>query len=179
MGGPIEWFNSSLSPDGSYYAIGTRERGALDATLSVYDLRLAPSKRGVPVIVANDLGMVSAFAVAGGRVAVCSHDQGRIMNLTGSQPPVRFGDTPGEFDIVALSPDGGLVATTGRSGVITVWDANDGKPTFSFRDQDVTSLLIRSRPRRLISGHSTGTLLIWDLDEVTGVITKFKRRGDD
>jgi WD40 repeat protein len=101
------------------------------------------------------------------------------MNLTGGQPPVRFGDTHGEFEVVALSPDGSLVATTGRSGVITVWDANDEHPMFSFRDQEVTSLLIRSKPRRLISGHCTGTLLIWDLDEVAGAITKFKRREDD
>ena len=75
--------------------------------------------------------------------------------------------SPGDGQVVefAFSPDGRLLATTGRSGTIRMWDAWTGSEVGRFIGHrgELRSLSFSPDGRALASGGADSTVLIWDV----------------
>jgi WD40 repeat protein len=81
---------------------------------------------------------------------------------------------------IATSRDAGLIAAPGPNHSIRVFDVSVGKQVGSFRGHDgaIASLVFAEDGKRLVSGGSDTTILVWDLASLkrqpTGQISKFQ-----
>ena len=70
---------------------------------------------------------------------------------------------PDGVDTVAFSPDGALLATGGRDGLVKVWDAQTGAELISLSGHERPVLTVAFSPTggMLISGSGDNTLRAW------------------
>jgi WD40 repeat protein len=73
----------------------------------------------------------------------------------------------GEINSLAYSPDGKVLAASGRDGQIRFWDPNTGKELANLKDHTSTvcSLAFTSDGKTLASGSADETIRIWDLSQ--------------
>jgi WD40 repeat protein len=73
--------------------------------------------------------------------------------------------SPRDTGVLALSPDGKLVATAGSSGRIELWNSSDGKHVRSLEGHagEVRALAFAADSNRLASGGADRSLRLWDV----------------
>jgi WD40 repeat protein/DNA-binding CsgD family transcriptional regulator len=86
------------------------------------------------------------------------------------RPPIAhpFGGPSAEFENLALSPDGKLIATAGSDHAITLWDFGTGQSVSQPLDGHtnvVTEMQFSPDGRLLASGSRDGTLRFWDVEK--------------
>ena len=163
-------FNSGLSPDGSHYLVVRGRRYTEVFQFDLYDIRQQHR-----VLHVDSLEKVNSLdlAINANRFVLGLEDRGVIYSSTSVNPQRELSGKAGEFDIVSISPDGRLIASGGEAGRVTVWDAENGNKLFTFLDEEVSALLVRNRPPLLISGHTNGSIRLWDLREVKESVSRF------
>ncbi|MGH8906617.1 MAG: trypsin-like peptidase domain-containing protein [Egibacteraceae bacterium] len=82
---------------------------------------------------------------------------------TGRRLKTLTGGHLADVTLVRFSPDGTLLASADSTGVITVWDADDGRIITSLPAGDLSALAFTPDARELISGGSGGGLTLWDV----------------
>jgi WD40 repeat protein len=117
-------------------------------------------------------GSVAKLALSpdGTKVVSSAHISGSLLlwDLRGSKEPVEL-DTRGLNgpSSVAYSPDGKMLAySAGELGLtIVLWDLANAKPLGTL-ESNATTLSMTFTPdgKRLLTGHSNGTLALWDVD---------------
>ncbi len=82
-------------------------------------------------------------------------------------------DTGEPVSDLAVSPDGTLVATTGRNGSVKLWDGETLKPLRSMAGHAAAAWGVAFSPdgRVVASGSSDGTVRLWDAGSGTAVRT--------
>jgi RNA polymerase sigma factor (sigma-70 family) len=139
-----------------------------------------PAARGVPqnrgLAGANHL----AVSAGGRRLAVSYHDGTlRLWDVVNGQEcwraEIKAERSAPWPEVVALSPDGSLLAAgyNGRDeGQIDFWDARTGQHLTDLRGHGsgcvVSALAFSPDGRRLASGSSDCTALVWDVEAITG-----------
>lgn len=75
------------------------------------------------------------------------------------------GAHPGWLKALAVSPDGTLLATGARDGIVRLWSAADGKPVRELRGhgRDVYSAAFHPDGKSLATGDYDGKILHWDV----------------
>jgi WD40 repeat protein len=114
---------AAISPDSSTVATATCETTVNDVCMDggvwLWDLRtgkLIQKLKGFPDVVES-----VAFSVDGSSLIVASRNGTLRVYVTSDYQP-RFDATPGgETEALALSPDGGLLATGGANGEVQLW----------------------------------------------------------
>jgi WD40 repeat protein len=98
-----------------------------------------------------------------------SDENGSLLRLWELETAREILALPAQQDLgnleVAFSPDGRLLAFVNPSGEIVVWDLHLGKERQRFVDLDgeVTCLVFSPNSRRLVSGLSNTSLLVWQV----------------
>jgi WD40 repeat protein len=72
---------------------------------------------------------------------------------------------PGWLKAVALSPDGSLLASGARDGIVRLWSAADGKPVRELKGhaRDVYSAAFHPDGKSLVTGDYDGKILHWEV----------------
>lgn len=122
-----------------------------------------------------DFKILSGFAFsADGAVAVHADGDGkvRISHQDHPEPLPELGPMRAPADSVALSPDGELVATGSRDGVVGIWDAGTGAfrsgSGYRASNAPVTRLAFSADGRRLASGGADGVIAFCDVQTMDG-----------
>src|SRR5262249_42166194 len=73
--------------------------------------------------------------------------------------------TEGDWRSSTLSPDGSLVASGGKKGLIRLWDVATGRmlAQWAGHETGVTALIFHPDGKTLVSGARDGTLKLWNL----------------
>ncbi|MEV0773803.1 WD40 repeat domain-containing protein [Nocardia salmonicida] len=119
-----------------------------------------------------DLGqkVIATATSAAGVLAVATADG--ILLLVGSgSPPVKINlEDPKDIVVMAISPDGKLLATGNSRGQLVVWDISDpGRPEIvlphmQMQAAPVTAVTFSPDGRFLAAGDTSGLLLLWSPD---------------
>ncbi len=92
----------------------------------------------------------------------------KLWDMAGRQL-IRTVATHADMTRVAMFlPDGGQIVTAGDDGEIVLRTLADGAPLHVFSTKDhggVNKIAISADGRRMVSGHSAGTVLLWDLEK--------------
>jgi eukaryotic-like serine/threonine-protein kinase len=166
----------AFNPGGTCLAVGNRE-----GTVELWDMRTA----GKSWSATAHQGVVNSLACsADGRSLVSGGADGTINVWNGDTgghllSPLEHG---GAINCVAISPDGKLIASasgfpasvtsTGdrapeQPGSIKVWEASTGELKSTLTNVGVVLTLAFSSDRqRLASGHSDGTIKLWEVREI-------------
>src|SRR6185503_20727613 len=72
---------------------------------------------------------------------------------------------PGWLKAAALSPDGSLLATGARDGIVRLWSTADGKPVKELKGhaRDVYSAAFHPDGKSLVTGDYDGKILHWEV----------------
>ncbi len=79
---------------------------------------------------------------------------------------------------MAISPDGNLLATTGKTGAVTVWDLTTGRETRTLAGRsshEVLSVVYSPDGNSLLSADANETRKTWDV--ATGQETERRKGG--
>ena len=151
---PVE--GVAFSPDGKTIATGTR-----DGWLRFWD------DSGRPCGPAQFQGghlYCLVFHRDGRRLASCGDGPSRVWEVPSGRPlGGLFGQKP-QDRAVAFSPDGHIMATTGRDGMVRIWDVATLQALGAPMEHGTEVMDIAFSPdgRRLITG-SEGNVRVWDL----------------
>jgi WD40 repeat protein len=151
-----------LSSDARWFATFQEGRMTLGDTRSLRDVRdFVPDRQQAANATANVLGPGGDRIYVGyadGRVRALDLNTGRdVLSLAGHE---------GGVNILALSPDGRLLVSTGRDHKVRVQDVNTGQPIATLTVADVSLYCLSlSRDGFLLAGGSTfdDQILVWDL----------------
>ncbi len=136
-------------------------------TIQVWDTSTwKPLKSYSPAGNAIDL----AINEAGDRVVVATQTaNARLFHMTDQGKPTETFSllNPRQTYHVAMSPDGSLAASSSTSGVVSVWNAADGKPFATVRHNSMLKRLSMTRGTdghsQLLSVGDDGTVRVWKL----------------
>jgi WD40 repeat protein len=112
-------------------------------------------------------GVVSAllFAPAGDRLITGATDGVYLWDFASDEETAKFPIQDIESCSMAISPDGALLATSGKENSILVWDVATGttRKELAGNQAAVSCLAFARNGKALLSGSSDGTLRQWDL----------------
>jgi WD40 repeat protein len=166
----------AFSPDGRLLATGWAAERSGPRDASTDSVRLWDVATGKLVRSLCPARAAPAFLVfsPGGELLATSGDWKRppqlwdvatgkeVRKLAGHDDPQRDWS---EFNPVAFSPDGGLVATGGRDNLVVLWETATGGEVRLLRGhtRPVRSLAFSPDGRKLVSGGGDTTALVWPL----------------
>jgi dipeptidyl aminopeptidase/acylaminoacyl peptidase len=112
---------------------------------------------------------VLAIAYVNDNMLVSGSKDGQLLlwdTVTGT-PQKRIVAHQGPVTVVAVSPDGNLVATAGADHLVKVWNMASGmeETVFSGHTADVTSVVFSKSGDYLISGGGDSQIMVWQLSE--------------
>jgi WD40 repeat protein/serine/threonine protein kinase len=150
--GPI-W---SLSYDASGRRIAT---ASWDQTVKVWD-----SKPPQDMKVLQGAGGYSGCFSPDGKFLVMGGNRLGVINLGEGKPPFIVPDYKGADLIVAISPDGSILASAGIDAIVTLWEVGTWRrlATLKGHTDKIWSLAFSPDGRTLASG-DTETVRLWDL----------------
>lgn len=144
----------AFSPGGSYLV------AFLEETAQVWDLTgdRPPLRLEGQVV---EVAAQGSLAVAG---VGCCNGQVRIWDLATHRARATLSHSR-PITFLALSPDGGSVATGGAGGEVRVWRTGDGRRLASFQGprRAVTALTLAPGGEAVYAGYLEGSLVAWDL----------------
>jgi RNA polymerase sigma factor (sigma-70 family) len=161
----------ALSPDGKLAVIG----GIADSPLRLCDVQAGKELAPMP---SQQAGVVSAVVSPDGRlVATGGIDRTVCLwEAVSRQVVAQFQKHDRSVAALAFSPDGRVLASADGGPVSQFWQANPGQKIHLWEvasareltqldghDSDVTSLAFSPDGKRLVSGLSNGTVLVWDI----------------
>ncbi len=179
------WYNEKGTPI---------EEPRANSTLRIWDT--ATGKLLRTVTLPPPLGTGSIALATDGRVLACENDDGtvslwelasgkerrRVGKAGSAKSAARSGAGFGRAPFattrgmqartaahtVAFAPDGRLVAFNGPAHSLRIWDADAGTEigALTGQDGDITTLAFTRDGRRLVTGSSDTTLLVWDLSRL-------------
>lgn len=89
---------------------------------------------------------------------------------------------------VAVSHDGGVVASGGCEGEVHLWDGHEGthagilstsqEATQLGHYPEISALALSGSAQRLAAGNRSGALVLWDLDELVPIMTDLKSHDE-
>ncbi|MGW0517090.1 nSTAND1 domain-containing NTPase [Crossiella sp. NPDC003009] len=109
---------------------------------------------------AGQLGL-AAYQLAGTPAA-----RGAVLSAFATAYPTRLHGGGEQVDVVALRPDGGLLATGGQDGVVQLWDATDGRRSEPLRTLPNTGRVTGlefSPDGRWLALSGAGGVALWDV----------------
>jgi WD40 repeat protein len=142
----------------SYADISLLASASGDGTVRIWDVRTGKEITGLPALAASTVTLGASPREAGVLSAAALTAQ-KVENT----PPLRH--TNGVL-CMAFSPDGRLLASGGRGGVVNVWDAKSWQLLHELRDfsGSVRSVAFHPNDRRLLAwGSSDATVKLWDV----------------
>ncbi len=170
----LYWWDSNsmvISPDQQRLIVSHK-------TIRSYDLTTGKLR----TIIGRNLGWVYALAITpDGKTLISSHDKKiKVWDLTSKKyPEVRLtlNSYAGEVEALKLTPDGQRIVSAGYRFIkyesyewfIEIWDLNTGERLRYIKryctSNRFISLAITPDGKKIISGHSDGTIRIWGIPE--------------
>ncbi len=164
-----DWRLLRFSPDGRYAL-------AQDRYLGIWDVRTGKKLREVEILTTLEPGHDYCHSVrdaafsASGRLIFAASDKGRLdtIDVQTGKILATWKVPESESAVVALHPNGTLVATGGESRLIRLWDPASGRELahWEAHDTGITALTFSPDGRTLVSGSADGTLKLWDLPAI-------------
>lgn len=147
----------TVSPDGSTLAATDWEND----TLWLVDTNSGDAT-GVPAEQCHDV----VFLRNGTEVAVDSLDDIIIWSIAKQREVRRLQGHDHTIECLALSPDGGRLASGGRDRQIKIWDVETGQEMHLLlsHSDSVTAVAFSPDGRSLVSGDRNGLLLVWEVE---------------
>lgn len=156
-----------LSSSGGMDLTGNRVNGEVvlwDSATGVEALTLRSSSKGMTGVAMSRTG--SSLAFVSGERAI------HMLTLRALEALI-FQAHPEQTHALAGSPDGKLLATAGKEGLIKVWDAKTGEKVFNKKAHtgDVRSIAFDSASSRLASGGNDKVVKVFDIngDEIASL----------
>ena len=151
---------ASLSPDGRWFGFSAGDRLTLGDTRSLRDIR--------DFVPDNELATnatTSLIDSSGQRVYVgCADGRVRVLDLNNGRDVASLAGHEHQVVLLALSPDGKLLASAASDRTIRVQDASTGKPLVTLTNAEDLNCLCISRDGLLLAGGSPrDDILLWDL----------------
>jgi WD40 repeat protein/serine/threonine protein kinase len=162
----------AFSPDGRRIVSGSG-----DKTIKIWDVETG----GEPLntLAGREQGVLSpAFSPDGRQVASLSDDNTiEIWDVNSTSEPLTLRGNGREFDSVAFSPDGRLIASSADS-IIQIWDARSGSEVITLRGHEAVVPIIAFSPdgKQIVSVSYDNTVKFWDVDSTSEPLTL---RGHD
>ncbi|MCK2241418.1 MULTISPECIES: helix-turn-helix domain-containing protein [unclassified Crossiella] len=113
-----------------------------------------------------DPALAGQLALAAYQLAETPAARGAVLSAFATAYPTRLHGGAEQVDVVALRPDGGLLATGGLDGVVQLWDATDGRrdePLRTLPNTGRVSGLEFSPDGRTLALAGAGGVALWDV----------------
>jgi WD40 repeat protein len=171
--GPTPQGSASVaySPDGRSFALLVRGNGALrgkdETAMIAWDAATTKKRWSLQLSPATLCPHTIAFSPDGKTLAGQCVDGGvRLWDAENGREIYRFGSM-GTSSGLAFSQDGKLlaVASQDKEGSVKVWNVASGAEIHSWKDTAMTAAVFRPDGQVLVTGHSDGTISVWDLAE--------------